>query len=510
LEHGEAAVALTQEGFAEGLGWPSGVVVITVGEEEDEKDGKDEEKREEERAGADDLAYVIFTSGSTGVPKGVMIEHRAAANTVADVNRRFGISAADRVLALSSLSFDLSVWDLFGVLGAGGRVVLPDPAASRDPAHWHELLLREGITVWNSVPALVEIYAEYLAAHGEPVPASLRLVMMSGDWIPIGLPGRLRELGCRAELISMGGATEASIWSILYPIQEVDPDWRSIPYGHAMANQTFHVLDDHLEPCPDWVPGHLHIGGIGLARGYWKDGEKTAASFFVHPRTGERLYRTGDLGRWLPCGEIEFLGREDSQVKIQGYRIELGEIEAVLSRHPAVREAVVAAVGEQKGHKRLVAYWVPDRVETVQAAELRDWLGARLPEYMVPNLFLPLDSVPLTANGKVDRRALPAPESFRPKREDAFVAPRTEAEARIAILWERVLGTAPIGVTDDFFELGGDSMLALRLLAEVERATGHRLPLATLFDGGTVESVAAHLAVPVPVSLPSPPRRGGG
>jgi amino acid adenylation domain-containing protein len=495
LEQGEATVALAQERFGESLGWPAGVVVITVGEEEDERDGRDGKDKEEDAA-LDDLAYVLFTSGSTGLPKGVMIEHRGAANTLADVNARFGISAADRVLALSSLSFDLSVWDLFGVLGAGGRVVLPDPAASRDPAHWHERILSEGVTVWNSVPALVEIYAEFLAAHREPVPASLRLVLMSGDWIPVGLPDRLRELGCRAELISLGGATEASIWSILYPIGEIDPSWRSIPYGHAMANQTFHVLDERLAPCPDWVPGHLYIGGAGLARGYWKDEEKTAAGFFVHPRTGERLYRTGDLGRWLPSGEIEFLGREDSQVKIQGYRIELGEIEAALSRHPAVRDAVAAALGEPKGHKRLVAYWVPDRRhrgDEVEASELRGWLEARLPEYMVPSLFVPLESVPLTQNGKVDRRALPAPGSVRPRREDRFVAPRNDAEALLAPLWEQILGAAPIGVTDGFFELGGDSMLALRLLAEVERATGRRLSLATLFERGTIESLAAEL-----------------
>jgi acyl-coenzyme A synthetase/AMP-(fatty) acid ligase/acyl carrier protein len=422
-----------------------------------------------------------------------MIEHRGAANTVADVNRRFGISEADRVLALSSLSFDLSVWDLFGVLGAGGRVVLPDPAASRDPAHWHELVLREGLTVWNSVPALVELYVEHLERHGEPWPGHLRLVMMSGDWIPVGLPARIRGLGSQAGLISMGGATEASIWSIVYPIGEVDPAWKSIPYGRPMTNQTFHVLDDRLDPCPDWVPGQLYIGGAGLARGYWKDEARTRASFFTHPRTGERLYRTGDLGRWLPDGTIEFLGREDLQVKIQGYRVELGEVEAALARHPGVRDAVVAAVGEARGHKRLVAWYVADaRQGDVGPADLRTWLEARLPDYMVPLLYVPLEALPLTSNGKVDRKALPSPESSRPvPREDRFAAPRTPAEQRMVRLWETVLRVPRVGVHDELFELGGDSMLALRLLAEIEKDFGRRLPLAAFFQDATVERLAA-------------------
>ncbi|HYN22344.1 MAG TPA: amino acid adenylation domain-containing protein [Thermoanaerobaculia bacterium] len=440
------------------------------------------------------LAYVLFTSGSTGVPKGVMIEHRAVANTVADVNRRFGISAADRVLALSALSFDLSVWDLFGILGAGGRVVLPEPEASRDPDHWHQRILGEGVTVWNSVPALMELYVEYLEGHGQPMPESLRLVLLSGDWIPLGLPDRIRSLSRREEpvsLVSLGGATEASIWSIFYPIEAVSPEWKSIPYGRPMANQTFQVLNERLDPCPDWVPGQLHIGGVGLARGYWKDQEKTRASFFVHPRSGERLYRTGDLGRWLPDGQIELLGREDLQVKIQGYRVELGEIEAALSRHPAVREAVVAAVGESKGHKRLVAYCVPAGDPFVEPAELRVWLEERLPEYMVPHLYVPLAELPLTPNGKIDRKALPAPEPAKASREQGFRAPRTPTERRMASLWEAILETEPVGLADELFELGGDSMLALRLLAEIEKDLGCRLPLAAFFQEATVERLAA-------------------
>jgi acyl-CoA synthetase (AMP-forming)/AMP-acid ligase II/acyl carrier protein len=318
-------------------------------------------------------------------------------------------------------------------------------------------------------------------------------VLMSGDWIPVGLPARIRALGARTALISLGGATEASIWSVLFPIGEVDPEWKSIPYGRPMANQTFQVLDERLEPCPDWVAGELCIGGAGLARGYWKDEERTRGSFVIHPRTGERLYRTGDLGRWRPDGNLELLGRVDLQVKIQGYRVELGEVEAALARHPAVRDAVVTAVGEAKGHKRLVAWWVARETHrrAVEPAELRAWLESRLPDYMVPHLYVPLESLPLTANGKVDRKSLPAPEPPRRRREDHSPEPRTPTEQRMAHLWETVLETSGIGLRDDLFALGGDSMLALRLLAEIEKDFGCRLPLAALFQEATVERLAA-------------------
>lgn len=319
-----------------------------------------------ELADPEDLAYVIFTSGSTGRPKGVMIDHRGALNTLEDLNQRFEVSAEDRILGLSSLSFDLSVYDVFGLLAAGGAVVLPEPGSERDPGHWAELMERHGVTIWNTVPALMEMLVEDLESRGVPGPGPLRLVLLSGDWLPVTLPDRIRGLWPEARVVSLGGATEASIWSILYPVEEVSPRWSSIPYGHAMVNQTFDVLDHRLEPRPEWVPGQLYIGGTGLAQGYWRDPQQTAASFLVHPCTGERLYRTGDLGRWLPTGEIEFLGREDHQVKVQGHRIELGEIEVRLEYHPAVRAAVVDALGRAGGPRSLAAWVVPARRSGVE------------------------------------------------------------------------------------------------------------------------------------------------
>jgi amino acid adenylation domain-containing protein len=311
-----------------------------------------------------DFAYVIYTSGSTGRPKGVMIDHRGAANTIIDINRSFNVTAGDRVLALSSLSFDLSVYDIFGTLAAGAAIIIPEPSPTPNPAHWEELMRRERVTVWNSAPALMELLVNSFADRTSVRFPSLRLALLSGDWIPVTLPDEVRAFAENARVISLGGATEASIWSILYPIEEVDPAWKSIPYGRPMANQRFHVLDSELQPLPVGVIGQLHIGGIGVAQGYLNRPDLTAEKFIPDPFGGEpggRLYRTGDIGRYLPDGAIEFLGRMDQQVKIHGFRIELGEIEAVLNQHPAVREGVVVAQRNAQGEKRLTAYVVPDQ-----------------------------------------------------------------------------------------------------------------------------------------------------
>ncbi|WP_280464496.1 amino acid adenylation domain-containing protein [Nocardia cyriacigeorgica] len=361
---------------------------------------------------ADDaLAYVIFTSGSTGEPKGVAVEHRAARTTIDDINDRFGIGPADRVLALSALSFDLSVYDIFGVLGAGGALVLPDADRLRDPGHWCDLVADHRVTVWNTAPALAEMLVEY--AEADPAAAarlrSLRVLLLSGDWIPLSLPTRLRALiGDDVRVISLGGATEAAIWSICHPVREVRPEWTSIPYGTALREQFFVVLDEAGRPCPVGVPGELFIGGAGLARGYVGDDEQTARRFVRNAQLGQRLYRTGDLGKWRTDGTIEFLGRADRQVKVRGHRIELGEIEAVLAGHPGVRRCVAAAVPGADDRPQLVAYVAADE-NAVNTAELADIAGRHLPHYMVPSRWVLLDSVPLTPNGKVDHGRLPNP-----------------------------------------------------------------------------------------------------
>ncbi|MFI7492516.1 amino acid adenylation domain-containing protein [Micromonospora echinaurantiaca] len=308
-----------------------------------------------------DTAYVIYTSGSTGRPKGVVIPHRGAVNTVEDINRRFAVGPDDRVLGLAGLSFDLSVYDIFGPLAVGAALVLPAADRRGDPSHWAELIRDHRVTLWNSVPAQLQMLADYLAVADTTGLDSLRLAMLSGDWIPVRLPDQIRALIPGLVLHSLGGATEGSIWSIGYPIDEVPAEWPSIPYGRPLTNQSMHVLDEAMRPCPDWAVGELYIGGVGVADGYLGDPELTARRFVRHPVTGERLYRTGDLGRYLPSGDIEFLGREDLQVKIRGHRIELAEIEAAAQSYPPVGAAAVVVEGDAPLERRLVAFVEPAR-----------------------------------------------------------------------------------------------------------------------------------------------------
>ncbi|KGQ02312.1 High-molecular-weight protein 2 [Beauveria bassiana D1-5] len=287
------------------------------------------------RIGLHQPAYIIYTSGSTGEPKGVVINHHAAWNTIADINRRFAVSARDRVLAVANLSFDLSVYDLFGVLAAGGVLVYPQEARKADPSHWAECITQYGVTLWNSVPAQLQM----LADTQQPLP-TLRLALVSGDWVPLNLLEQLQAISANGQLIALGGATEAAIWSVFHPVTHVAPAWQSIPYGKPLANQQLHIVDESLHDRPDWVSGEIAISGDGLADCYWMDREKTAARFVTRD-DGLRLYLTGDRGRYWPDGNIEFLGRVDNQVKIRGHRVELGEIAAAMRQHPAVADAAV-------------------------------------------------------------------------------------------------------------------------------------------------------------------------
>ncbi|MBB5078728.1 non-ribosomal peptide synthetase [Nonomuraea endophytica] len=317
----------------------------------------------------DDAAYVIYTSGSTGTPKGVVVSHRAARNTLDDITARFGVHEGDRVLGLAALGFDLSVYDVFGTLATGAALVLPDPARRGDPAHWAACVAEHGVTVWNSVPAQLQMLQHYLDAEPALDLPSLRLGLLSGDWIPLTLPGLVRTRLPGFRLISLGGATEAAVWSIFHPIEGERPGWPSVPYGRPLANQSFHVLDPAMRPCPDWVPGELYIGGAGLALGYRGDEARTAERFVHHG--GERLYRTGDLGRYRPDGNIEFLGREDLQVKVRGHRIELADVEAALLAHPSLAAAAVIADGEGPMERRLLGF--------AQAVQKQDEEQAPLP-----------------------------------------------------------------------------------------------------------------------------------
>ncbi|HGX5815895.1 TPA: amino acid adenylation domain-containing protein [Salmonella enterica subsp. enterica serovar Infantis] len=300
-------------------------------------------------------AYIIYTSGSTGTPKGVVISHRGALNTCCDINTRYQVGPGDRVLALSALHFDLSVYDIFGVLRAGGVLVMVMENQRRDPHAWCELIQRHQVTLWNSVPALFDMLLTWCEGFADATPENLRAVMLSGDWIGLDLPARYRAFRPQGQFIAMGGATEASIWSNACEIHDVPAHWRSIPYGFPLTNQRYRVVDEWGRDCPDWVPGELWIGGIGVAEGYFNDPLRSEQQFLTHP--DERWYRTGDLGCYWPDGTIEFLGRRDKQVKVGGYRIELGEIESALSQLAGVKQATVLAIGEKE--KTLAAYVVP-------------------------------------------------------------------------------------------------------------------------------------------------------
>ncbi|MCX5412438.1 non-ribosomal peptide synthetase [Streptomyces sp. NBC_00059] len=356
LDRGEVDLVLTQSHLDSTLDWPSGPLRLCLDRPLPAADAP-----LPSGGGPDDLVYTMFTSGSTGEPKGVMVNHRALVNCLTETAETFRITAADRALAVAALHHDLSVFDLFGVLGAGGTLVVPAAAERRDPAHWAELVVTHGVTVWNSVPAMMEMLLESVAGRTGPL-ASLRLAFLGGDWIPLTVPGRLAASAPGAELVSVGGPTETTLWSIWYRVGAVDPGWRSIPYGAPIANVTYHLLDERLRECPDWVTGEMYVSGVSLADGYWRDPERTDAVFIGHPDTGERMYRTGDLGRWRPDGTIEFMGRADFQVKIHGQRIELGEIETALLAHPDVASAVVTAVPrpDRPGHDGLAAYVVAE------------------------------------------------------------------------------------------------------------------------------------------------------
>ena len=464
----------------------AGVPVVEV-------DSADQPAQEPPEPGGDpgDLAYVIYTSGSTGRPKGAMLDHRGPLNTIRDINRTFAVGADDVLLSVSSLCFDLSVYDVFGAAAAGATLVRPTGAA--DPAAWLRLLGEHSVTVWNSVPALMELVTDEAVRQGVRL-SDLRLVLLSGDWIPVELPGRIREVAPNAKVVSLGGATEASIWSITYPIETVDPEWVSIPYGRPMANQTWHVLDPAGRDAPTWTTGELYIGGVGVAQGYLGDPERSAASFVAHPRTGERLYRTGDLGRYLPGGDIEFLGRADFQVKINGFRVEPGEVEQALLGHPGVRQAAVVARTASSG--RQLAGFVVTSPGGPDQNELRAYLADRLPGHLVPSYLSVLDRLPLSGNGKLDRGALrtidpPGRDGDRP-----FTAPRTPTETVLAEVWREVLAGGPIGVHDDFFAIGGQSFAALRVVGLAAERLGRPVPLGALLERRTIAGLAEAVDAP--------------
>lgn len=440
----------------------------------------------------EERAYIIYTSGSTGQPKGVVITHLAAMNTLEDMVRRFGLSGNDTVLGLSALNFDLSVYDIFATLSCGATLLLPPDQAIPDPRAWLDLMRRHPVTVWNSVPALMEMTLEYLRGDAAPL-AHLRVVFFSGDWIALKLVSTMQQRCAHARLIALGGATEASIWSNYYPIAQMPPGWNSVPYGTPLRNQAMLVLDKDLNEVPDWVSGDLYIAGVGLAEGYLNDEAKTGASFIFHPVSGARMYRSGDLAR-VRDGLIEFLGRADYQIKIRGYRVELGDLEACICRLDGVDAAVALLDGRNSAEQRLVLFYTTATGAALSASRINAYLSAQLPHYMVPSQLIFLEQLPLSANAKIDRKALLASMADHGgTRSGTHVAPSTDTEWRVAAIWQDMLGTDIHDVNTSFFQLGGNSLLVIRLANQIRSAFNVSLPLNTFFQRQSVSALAAEL-----------------
>src|SRR5918996_1353101 len=429
------------------------------------------------------LAYVIYTSGSTGRPKGVMIPHRAICNHMVWLQSLFPLTEADKVLQKTPFSFDASIWEFYAPLLRGAQLVMARPGGHQDALYLAEVMAEQQVTTLQLVPSLLQVLLEEGSLESCHC---LRRLFCGGEALPLALQARF--FACHgAELHNLYGPTEATIDATSWRCER-ESHLPIAPLGRPIANTQAYLLDRQLQPVPIGVPGELYIGGAGLARGYLHRPELTPEKFLPHPfseRPGARLYRSGDLARYLPDGNIEFLGRIDHQVKVRGFRIELGEIEACLGSHPEVREACVVVREDASGEKRLVGYYVGAGVEP---EALRGYLRAKLPEYMVPSAFVLLEGFPLTPNGKVDRRALPAPERGA---EGAYEAPRTPTEELLAGIWAEVLRVERVGRQDNFFALGGHSLVAIQVVARVRETLGVELAVRSVFESPPLAELSA-------------------
>lgn len=488
LQSGEATHVLTQPDTPTLV--PADVPVDRILVVTDALAGAVPDAGSRDAADQDALAYVLFTSGSTGKPKGVMVTHRNAVNLVTDINARFSITPDDRFFGISAFNFDLSVWDIFGALSAGAAVVLPAESDRLSPDRWVAQAAATGVTVWNSVPAIVGMALEC------GLPDCLRLVMMSGDKVPVDLARALLSVP-GLTVMSLGGPTETTVWNVLHQVTGLSADAVRVPYGRPNGNNRLHVLDARGRPCPDWVAGDLHAAGAGVARGYWKDAARTDAAFFWSDMIGDRLYTTGDVCFWRPDGVLEILGRSDFQVKINGLRVELGEIETRLAAHPAVEKAAALAIAGAEG-QQLVCACVARAGMRIDAAALSAHLANALPDYMVPQAFVALDAMPLTPNGKVDRKALIAmlADATRPGAATAAQparAPEGEVETAVAAIWSDILKVPDPAANIAFAALGGTSLSSVRIVAEIARKLGQRITVKEFTALGSIEAVARHL-----------------
>ncbi|MBE9067870.1 amino acid adenylation domain-containing protein [Leptolyngbya cf. ectocarpi LEGE 11479] len=439
----------------------------------------------------DNLMYVIYTSGSTGHPKGVMIPHSGACNQLHWRQTTFPLGPQDRVLQNISFSFDPSVWQIFWPLLVGAQLVLPRPNGHQDIAYLVDLIARQNVSVIALVPSLLRVLLEQ---PGLDQCDALNHIFCGGEALTLDLQQQFFKRFSKdsVQLHNVYGPTEASIDATSWTCQQ-GVNYPIAPIGHPISNAQIHILDDALKPVNIEEIGEIYIGGSGLARGYLNRPELTTARFITYPPDRSRIYRTGDLGKSLPDGTIQFIGRVDQQVKIRGFRIELGEIESCLDQHPAIAQSAVIAWEFAPGQKRLFAYFIPNADMTVDVKTLRSWLAQRLPDYMVPAMFMPLTAFPLNANGKLDRKALPTPISEHTHVSDDGEPLQDDWELKLAELWGLILQVSSVSQTDNFFELGGDSLLAAQLSARIEQTFNHPFPVANLFKAPTLHEMATLL-----------------
>lgn len=485
LDEARVTVLITQQNLQAALP-PTTAEVVCLDPEWTMLEGESEEPVPAE-AGVSDLMYVIYTSGSTGKPKGVQIEQRSVVNFLFSMLREPGLCPEDILLAVTTLSFDIAGLEIFLPLLTGARLVIAPRESTYDGKRLSDLLNTSGATVLQATPATWRLLFD-AGWTGNP-----RLkVLVGGEALPPQLARRL--VSSCGEVWNMYGPTETTIWSSIYRVEGSEE--HSVPIGKPIANTQFHILDSHGDPAPPGAEGELYIGGLGVARGYFERPQLTAEKFVADPfsrESGARLYRTGDLARYRPDGNVEFLGRLDYQVKIRGFRIELGEVEAVLEQSPMIRQAVATARKEASGGDHLAVYFVPAPGEHVRISGLRRHLRKQLPEYMMPSAFVQLSELPLTPAGKVDRKALPLPAPADYQADGEYVPPRDDVERKLAKLWAGALGVERVGLEDNFFDLGGQSMLAARLFTSISRSFGTELPLSTLFRAPNVELLAEEL-----------------
>ncbi|MDY8049693.1 amino acid adenylation domain-containing protein, partial [Paenibacillus polymyxa] len=479
LDDSGAKLLLTQNHLVDKVAFDGNVLVLNGAQGVYHEDASNLESL----SGPNDLAYVIYTSGTTGQPKGVMLEHRGLCNLKTYFDQTLKIRTSDHTLLFASYSFDAACWEIFQALFCGATLYVPTSETILDYERFEHYMTEHQITVATLPPT----YAVYLEPGRMP---NLRILFTAGSASSTELVYKWKD---QVAYYNGYGPTENSVATSIWPVSEDERAGQLISIGRPMPNHRVYMVDVHGHLAPVGVAGELCVSGPGLARGYLDRPELTAEKFIPNPFAAgeagyERMYRTGDLARWMPDGNIEYLGRIDHQVKIRGYRIELGEVEAQILKVEDVQEVIVLAQADEQGQNQLVAYYVAER--EVSAGELRSLLGEELPNYMVPSYLVQLEQMPLTPNGKIDRKALPTPEGNLQSGAD-YVAPRTWVEVKLAQIWQDVLGLAQVGVKENFFEIGGHSLRATTLASKIHKELNKPLPLRSIFEAPTIEQLAA-------------------